>query len=114
MTEEELDKIGKVFDHKVKPIHGEIAKISKEVRELRFERFGFKGGIENLATDIARMDSTLDSLRDEVSTLTSRVNANSSTLMGIEKEIGAYNESTQINKKEIKSIKERLIKVESR
>ena len=132
MTEEEFRKIIK---EEIKPIHGEISRLNREFGDLQFDRLKVSPELRRLSTDMARVDSTLDSVTKDLSELkdrsdqddvrwegveqmygkiTSTLAAHSASLMKIEKEIGAYNESGQINKKEIKQIEERLVKVESR
>jgi len=118
MTDAELKKI---LREEIKPIHGEIARLARELSDLQLDRLKVSPELRRISTDLSRMDSTLDSLKVDVDDIKNRLgvvedkqDSNTVSLMNIEATIKMYDEMYNDNKRDIKKLKERTIKIESK
>lgn len=75
MTDENLKKLLKALDEKFKPLHGEVARLSREVADLRSVYIGTRNELSRISKDTARMDSTLDDIRGTLGEHTDKLDA---------------------------------------
>lgn len=65
MTDEDLKKMAKVVDNKIKPLHVEMAKIKQELIELKYNSTKANSKISKIDRDLARVDSRLEVIQDK-------------------------------------------------
>ena len=64
MNDQDLKKFTKAVTDSLKPLHGEMAKIKKEVGSLRSIQFINSSETNKIGQDVARIDSTLDDIKE--------------------------------------------------
>ncbi len=63
MADDTIKQISQLLDSKIKPLHGEIAKIHHDLSDLRSSYLQNSVGIKNIRNDTARIDSELENIR---------------------------------------------------
>lgn len=65
MTDEDVKKISKAFNGKFKLLLAEIARVKREVSDIKSGQFNQYSELSKIGRDITRIDSTLDSIAEE-------------------------------------------------
>lgn len=61
-----LERISELLDEKLKPIHGEMARINQEVTELKLQVITTHGDVRELTRHVARLDSNLTTANEKL------------------------------------------------
>lgn len=64
MNDKDLKKFTKAVSDSLKPLHGEMARVKKEVGSLRSLQFLTSSETTRIGKDVARIDSTLDDIKE--------------------------------------------------
>lgn len=65
MVSEDVKRISKVFDEKFKLLLGEVARVRSEVTDTKTGQFRQYSEVSKIGKDIARIDSTLETMTEE-------------------------------------------------
>lgn len=104
--QQDIEKtLGKILDSKLKPLHGEIARVTREVRELKFENMGIRGRVVKLDKELARFDSNIETLGEKADALLVDMNEVQDTTKAIWDKISLESDKT---KREITEIREHI------
>lgn len=83
MDDKAFKKLSSLLDKKVKPIHGELAKIDRDLRDLKLETTRNSIGLHKVEKELARFDSNIETLNEGTETLLVDVNSLQDTTKGI-------------------------------
>ena len=65
MNDQDIKKISRVFDEKFKLLLGELTRVKREVSETKTGQFRQYSELSTIGKDIARIDSTLETISEE-------------------------------------------------
>lgn len=97
--------LGKLLDSKFKPLHGELAKLTRELRDVKFEQIKTTTAAMRIDKEITRIDSNVDSLKETVYALVADMNELQDTTKAIWDKISLESDKT---KREINEIREHI------
>ncbi len=73
MINQTLDQLSELLDKKTKPIHGEVARINHELIDLNFSPHKTQARLSDLEKEVARLNSNLTTLGENMQSLTNAV-----------------------------------------
>ncbi len=68
MNDEDVKKITKALDERLKPLIGDIAKVKTKLLDINTSQFRNYTELSNIGKDVARIDSTLETINEELGT----------------------------------------------
>lgn len=66
MTDEDVKKISKALDERLKPLVGELARVKSELLDSKVTQLRQYAELSRIGKDIARIDSTLETINEEI------------------------------------------------
>lgn len=66
MTEQDIKRIAKTFDDRLKPLAGELARVKTELSGAKTNQFGILTELQKIGRDVARIDGALETINEEL------------------------------------------------
>lgn len=108
MANDDLSKISKALSDQLKPLHGEIARIHREMSDLNLSYLRTSTELHKIGRDIARVDSELEGIKETLDQHTEKLDGQSAALIEIESTLKGYSDMYKINKSDIDKIKKHI------
>lgn len=98
MTREEMQKLQMMIKEELKPVHGEIARVTTELRDFKSTVYRMDGRVDKNSTETARLSSSMENMTDWLAEELGKVNIKLDNLL----------DSKGQTKKEIKEIRKHV------
>ncbi|MDO8452165.1 MAG: hypothetical protein Q7S79_00260 [bacterium] len=105
MADIDLKKLSTLLDEKTKPLHGELARTTTELRTLKLNDLKTEIALHKISQDLARLDSNIETLSEKADCLLTDVNQLQDEMKASWDKITIVAEK---NKREIDEVKEHL------
>lgn len=105
MTNEDIKKITKAFDEKFKLLLAEVARIKTEMSESKTTQFRNYTELSRIGKDIARIDSTLETLSEDSGKHTKKLDILWEQTDELTKDMNGIEETLQFHTNALKQLK---------
>lgn len=108
MTDQDIKRIAKAFDDRLKPLTGEIARVKTELSGSKTNQFGIFTELQKIGRDVARIDGELETINEELGKHTKILSAHTKTLADHSRKLNALWEQTEKVTFELEEVQETL------
>lgn len=98
MTSDEIKSLQKIIKEELRPVHGEIARVTTELRNFKSTVYRMDGQVDKNSTETARLSSSMENMKDWLAEELGEVNIKLDDLLDTKNQ----------TKKEIKEIRKHV------
>ena len=108
MSDQDIKKISRVFDEKFKLLLGELTRVKREVSETKTGQFRQYSELSTIGKDIARIDSTLETISEEFGKQTKKMGILWEQVEEVTKDLEKVKETLDLHTGALKSIEAKM------